>query len=476
MARTTARNVAVQVAGHAFSLALGTACVALLARYLGVAAYGTYMVATSVAAVVTGLVGTALDPLSVRALSRGDEDEGEILRRLLGLRLVAGTALGTAVAAVAWIAPLGGALRLGLSVVAGGIVVTGIQATAAAALQARLRFGSMVSFELAVRCAITALYALVVLVLPRPDAASGRVALAVGIPIAASLLVLPALARFLRGQRLSLGFAFDRATWRSVAVASAPLALVAVLGVLNYRMDVVVLAALADDHAVGIYGVAARFVDAILPLGSFLVAALFPLLARAAAGGQGVRRHVQAGLDTFALVAPPAALGAYLLVPFLVRSIAGAEYAAAALPLRILVLSLPFTFAAMLCISALLAADRHRDVWRLAAAGVAANLALNVLLVPRYTYMGSAVATLVTEIGGSIVLLVLVRRRLGIRLSPRIPLGAAAAGVAMVAVAAPLATLSSALGVAVAAALYGALVLGLKLVTVPQLKLLVGVA
>jgi O-antigen/teichoic acid export membrane protein len=472
--RSTARNVAVQVAGHALALALGTACVALVARYLGVAAYGTYMVATSVTAVVTGLAGTTLDPLSVRSLARGDGEDGELLRRLLGLRLVAGTVLGTAVAAGAWIAPLGGGLRLGLSVAAVGIVVSGVQATAAAALQARLRFGSMVAFDFAVRCAVTALYALIVLVLPRPEAESGRVALAVGIPIGATLLVLPALARFLRAQRLPLGLAFDRATWRSVAVASAPLALVAVLGVLNYRMDVVVLAALADDHAVGIYGVAVRFVDAILPLGSFLVAALFPLLARAAAGGQGVRRHVQAGLDTFALVAPPAALGAFLLVPFLVRTIAGEQYSAAALPLRILVLSLPFTFAAMLCISALLAADRHRDVGLLAAAGVAANLALNVLLVPRYTYTGSAVATLVTEIGGSIVLLALVRRRLGVRLSPRIPLGAAAAGAAMVAVAAPLAALSSVLGIAVSAALYGALVLGLRLVTVPQLKLLVG--
>jgi O-antigen/teichoic acid export membrane protein len=79
------------------------------------------------------------------------------------------------------------------------------------------------------------------------------------------------------------------------------------------------------------------------------------------------------------------------------RLIAGPDYGAAAGTLRLLMLSVPPIFLAWIAWMVLMAIDRtHVALWR-ALAAVGVNVALNLLVLPRWGIEGAAVVTFLTE-------------------------------------------------------------------------------
>jgi O-antigen/teichoic acid export membrane protein len=163
-----------------------------------------------------------------------------------------------------------------------------------------------------------------------------------------------------------------------------------------------------------------------------------------------------------------------VFAPQLVHIVAGHAYAASVTPLRLLLLSLPLSYVSTFLLYLLIAADRQRQVVPLMVASIALNLALNVALVPFYSYDGPAIATLTTEIAGMVVLLEMVRRMLGIRVLSVSLVRTIAAGAAMLATALLLQPVDAALACVASVAIYAAATLTLRIVRPLDLKLLVG--
>jgi O-antigen/teichoic acid export membrane protein len=256
-----------------------------------------------------------------------------------------------------------------------------------------------------------------------------------------------------------------------------PLALISLLGLVNYRLDVVALGALAGTHAVGIYAVATRFMDAVLPLATFFVAAAFPVLSATALEAASQREgRARRAAEFLALASIPIMVGGCVFAPQLVHIVAGHAYAASVTPLRLLLLSLPLSYVSTFLLYLLIAADRQRQVVPLMVASIALNLALNVALVPFYSYDGPAIATLTTEIAGMVVLLEMVRRMLGIRVLSISLVRTAGAGAAMLATALLLQPVDAVLACAASIVAYAAASLTLRVVRPLDLKLLVGKA
>jgi len=104
--------------------------------------------------------------------------------------------------------------------------------------------------------------------------------------------------------------------------------------------------------------------------------------------------------------------------------------------------------------------------------GLTANLALNIALVPTWSYTASAAITLATEAGGMALMLVVARRRLGRTAAFRPATGILLAAAAMFGVAWLLAGVNALLAVVLSGALYAALVLALRVVTPDELRAL----
>lgn len=469
-ARAIARNTVLQSLGHVAGLGVAVASAALLTRYLGVRGYGTFSLLAVLLVLPSTVLNGSLDTLVVRHLSAGDGGQA-FFRNVLALKIALAGAFALLVGVAAAAAPLGGPIRVALALLGISVVASGVQGTLLTVEQARMRFQLPVMVDVGGRT-VTLLAVAALMLAPRP-AGSIRVALVVAAGTAAAILWL-ALTVVLRRRRVSLCLRRDPDVWRSLLRGAGPLALLSVLGLVNYRLDVVLLGALAGARDVGIYAVATRFVDALLPLASFFVAASFPALSAGASLPRADRqRRARRAAEFLLLSSLPMVVGGCVFAPALVHGVAGPAYADAVLPLRLLLASVPLSYLSTFLVFMLIAADEQRRVMPLMIASIVLNLVLNVALIPRYGYDAPAVATLASELVGAIALVAVVRRALGV-----IPLAAAllkspVAAAAMLATAILAHPLGAVPAAAASLAVYGVGVVALRVVRPVDLRLLV---
>jgi O-antigen/teichoic acid export membrane protein len=188
----------------------------------------------------------------------------------------------------------------------------------------------------------------------------------------------------------------------------------------NLRVDILVLGLLADDATVGIYSLVSAICEAFYNLFHVVRINLNPLIASELASGN--RERLQALIGKV----QPLAVGGALLValvtvaafPLVVQLLIGnPSYLAGLVPLAILLAGFTI-YAAMLPFDfALLQAGFPALQSAYLVAQVAANLALNLVLVPRYGMQGSAIATALAFVLSMPLLAVLVRRNTGLSLA-----------------------------------------------------------
>ena len=246
-----------------------------------------------------------------------------------------------------------------------------------------------------------------------------------------------------------------------------------ILGLASYRLDALVLAVLKDSYAVGIYGLAYRFMEAAIPLGVFIIAAIFPLLVRDEADHERRAAQIARAADLLLVVSVGVAVATVVLAPDLVRLLGGAAYAPSVVPLRILVLSLPFTFVAGLMSWTLIARGLQHRLIPIVAASADAEPRAQPRTRADVLVQGVRRRDAGDEALGAFVLIFLVRMWLGRalpRLAARIALGGALAlggGVLVRLVAGEI------VGTVAAVAVFAGLVLAFGLVTRAELDALV---
>lgn len=242
------------------------------------------------------------------------------------------------------------------------------------------------------RGAIVILAAVVLLI--RPDPVILAAAFAAG-RLAGALVTITLFQRRIAPVRVR----FDLAAIRRLAVGGTPLALRQGVGSLTFRVDLLFLGALRSAREVGWYGSVYTVMDGAIMLPQSVNGSLGPTISANFGKGdlETVRRLYHRGLKYLVIVG--LFLGAALAVlahPFVVL-VYGGEYAPAVPALVLLALSIPFVFVRTNTTEVLDNVDLRATSLRIFAVGLAINVVLNMLLVPRYGHVGAAGATLVTE-------------------------------------------------------------------------------
>ncbi|MBI4492426.1 MAG: flippase [Chloroflexi bacterium] len=196
------------------------------------------------------------------------------------------------------------------------------------------------------------------------------------------------------------GAQLDLTLGRRLLGPAFPLMVSSLLNSLFFRLDALLLNPLAGPLAVGYYSSAYKVIDGLLVVSSSFTLALFPVLSRLAHGpSERLRDAYWLGLKTLLLVSVPMAMGVTLLAEPLMELFAGPSYLPhAALALQVLVWFLPLSFANGLTQYVLIALDRQRVLTLSFALATAFNVAANLYLIPRYSYLGAAIATILSEV------------------------------------------------------------------------------
>jgi O-antigen/teichoic acid export membrane protein len=428
VARRVAWNTSYQALARGIGLCLALVSLVFLTRYLGVAGYGRFTTVTVYISVFVVLFDWGIGTIVVRRLAIDSTSAAELIGKTLTLRILLGIATaGVAGALAAGIYADKPEIRNGIFVALPIIVVLAVVSALATFFQAELRMGWMAVAETAGQVVAVAL----ILGLIAADAGFyAIVAATVAAAVVNAVLVLVFFSR-----RVPIRPRIDVALWRRLFVEALPLGIALILNTIYFRLDAVLLSVLKGPHDVGIYGIAFRFSEMLTPFALYFATSMFPLLSRSSSEGrtEEIRALIQRSFDVVVVVALPIVLGTIVVAPQIVDALAGAEFAPAATPLRIVVVGTGLAFVSTLLGYVTIALGRQKQILWLNVVALGFNLVLNLALIPPYGYLAAAWVATASEALIAAGLVWMTWRLTGFRPASSVPLRALIASGAMAA-------------------------------------------
>ena len=217
------------------------------------------------------------------------------------------------------------------------------------------------------------------------------------------------LARVLRGAPVASP-SYER-SWLKTAL---PFMLISGMYVLNARTSILMLTALGTPTEVGLYQIASRGADFIAMVLLAVNTAFAPLLARLYA--QNKQRQLESAVArstrTITLVSLPIAL-AFIFLGGIFLSLYPSDFSAARTTLTILSIGQLINAATGTVAMLLNMTGHERDTALVVGMSAVANIALNLLLIPRLGLEGAAIATALGTLAWNVLLSYFVYKRLG---------------------------------------------------------------
>lgn len=367
-----------------------------VARYLKPEGFGSLQYALAFVSFFSPLSTVQMGPIVTRDLVRQPNQQGEILGTAVGVQVAGGlAAIALSILGILWLAPDQPLAQLLVAIVA-----------------LKYFFNSLQPIENWFEAQVTSKYA----VLAEQGAFLLVVALKIALvlnhaPVAtfAAIIALEALLYALglllfyhrQDQRLS--------TWRAslkravyLLKESYPLMLSSTACVLYISIDQVMLGQMLNSAAVGIYASAATLSEATAFLPVIVCSSLFPGLVKAQGQrGGGYRRRLQQLYDLNTLIAYGLIVALIPLSGTLILVLYGPAYQAAQPIFAVHIWSTLFAFLGIAQSRWIVAEGLQIYNLYSRLAGLAANVLLNLWLIPIWGGLGAAVATLISyAIGG----------------------------------------------------------------------------
>ncbi len=158
------------------------------------------------------------------------------------------------------------------------------------------------------------------------------------------------------------------------------------------RIDQIILFHLVDARSTGIYGSMIWIMERMFFLSGLLMGSFFPYLAHVQATDPvGYARSLRAGYKVMGLTSVPVALACSLYPTEILRLFLGRDFSGGEAAFAVLMWALPFSFWGALNQRHLLIHNLLRTDMTFALLSAFVNLALNLLLIPRWGVMGAAV-------------------------------------------------------------------------------------
>lgn len=389
-------NLAWLFADRVWRLVLSFVVLGIVARHLGVEAFGRLHYAASLAALFAAFASLGLEGIVVRELVRRPLDREVLLGTAAGLRLGGSLIALLAVGAATLGQRDGRALTELALLVALGFVPQTLE-TADLWFQKETRAG----LSARARGVAAVLGAGVKLWLVQINAPLTWFAAALGLDLAFAALAL-AITYQLTGGRL-LAWRFCPRTARELMREAAPLLGAALLVAVYLRVEQVLVRALLGDSAAGIYFAAARLAEQWLVLPGLIVTALYPLLVRGQTDGPAHEERMQQLFDALTGLGWLIALGTVAVGPWLIPQLFGEKYRAAVPVLLVLAWTAPVTFNGAARAQWMLLEKQTCYHVPSALLGIALNLTLGLWALPRFGPVGAAASALIGYVGSAVV-------------------------------------------------------------------------
>ncbi|MFH1182147.1 MAG: flippase [Candidatus Woesearchaeota archaeon] len=398
-AETITRNTGFLFAGEIISRALSMVFFVILARKLGVSDFGIYSFAFAIASIFLIFSDMGLATLTIKEIAKDKKKAYEYLSTTFSIKLFATLAFAIVVVLVFSNFALP-EMAVAVSIVMLASFFNSITEPFRNIFLAFERHHYYALMNIFERVIATGLGIYLLLTGHGLLAVLWVFVVSYGLNFAASALIV-----WNRFTHFSVTLDFKK--WLQLLKKSWAFLLSVLFMAIYYRIGIIMLKVMVKSNdPVGWYNSAYGLVDSLSFIPLILVTAVFPAMSRFHLEAKNFLALLYKKVFYYlAMVALPIAFATTILAGKIIGFLYTPEYSPAVMALQLLIWSEVFVFFNYLIGYLLNAVDKQKLFARATAIYLAINIALNLILIPKYQHIGVAAATILTQAVGFAVLL-----------------------------------------------------------------------
>lgn len=390
---------------------IGLVIIGFLTRHLGLTGYGAYETITSYLFIFTILADFGLHIIHVREISRYPEKESFISGNIFTLRLFTLFLVVILAFVVSTSLPYSGEIKRGILIASIFVIFSSLSQILAGIFQKYSAF-YFVSFS----DILTRLIQLGLVIY----AVNKDLGLLTFVWVLSSTAIFQFIIIFFLSRRfIKFSFRLDFSYAKKIIKASLPVAMSILFTAIYIRTDALMLSLMKPQADVGIYRLAAKILETVVFFPALLVELIMPSFSQFAVTSRDLFKQVfRKTFNILFLMAIPVVVVLFFFAEPIVLILGGEDFISSALPLKIMALVIGMVFLNNLGGKALIALELQRAGMWIYISGAILNISANLLVIPKYTYIGATFTTLITEIFVTIMMFSVLYKKA--RLSPDI--------------------------------------------------------
>jgi O-antigen/teichoic acid export membrane protein len=208
-------------------------------------------------------------------------------------------------------------------------------------------------------------------------------------------------------------FELDINFFKGTIASALALCLLPFLGIILARADTIMLSTMDGDYAVGLYNAAYNIVRDFRFIPVILLNALFPTALSIYEKSKGdFHNYYSKAISYLLVVSIPMTVGLFLLSEEIILFAYGSQYLGSTDTLKIVALDIPLFCIFIALGNAFISMGKERLVAISVAISAIFNICLNLILIPKFSFNGAAVATDLSEFLLAIIYLIFMQRYL----------------------------------------------------------------
>lgn len=390
IARKIAYNVFFNATAKILSTVLSLVGIGFITRYLGTEGFGDYATVLAFFSLFSSVADLGLYSITTREISRIGADEKKILSNVVTLRIVSAVAVFLFSLLVIKFLPYPQAVKNGILLVSAAFIFSSGYMVLNGIFQKNLAMDRVATVEFLGKILQVGFIILAV----RNEWGFTAIVASLLIFMVFNFVVVYILSR----RYVKFKFEMDFSYWKKFLKESWPMGMSVFITFLYFKMDTILLSVLKSSADVGIYNAAYKVIENITFFPAMIIGLILPLMARYIFSDKKKFEEISNKIfKVFVLLVVPLVIGTVFLADGVISLIGGSDFQAAGNALRILVFALMFMFFGHFFNSILLSGNLQKKLM-LALAGCAAfNIIANLILIPRYSFVGAAATSVFTE-------------------------------------------------------------------------------
>lgn len=203
----------------------------------------------------------------------------------------------------------------------------------------------------------------------------------------------------LRGKFVIPKLEVDPAFCKKLLIVGIPFAITGVCYTIYYQIDIIMLTTMVGDYATGMYNATYKLINVLSLFYAIYSAVVFPVMSKLYKSKKNMLNFgFEKSIKYLLLITIPLSFGMSFYASDLIVFVYGTQYAYADAILQILIWTIVFLFVNGACTNLLNASHKEVSVTKIYIIAAIFNICVNFVLIPRYSYIGASVATVLSDI------------------------------------------------------------------------------